>query len=313
MRALVLPLALAVWAETSVREVIYSGAVSAGGQIVPRFDKGWLAYVYHPNRLELFRPDGQRALDTEVQCPGSGFCSTAGIAVGSRGTIAVTLAYIDAKGRGSGIRLLSPEGRELRFIDTFPYVPVSLAFDEEDDLWSLGWQRGEDREYEDRSDYPIVRKFSRDGKATGAYLRKSLWPNPKANPGYAGRGYWHMNAAAGRIGAIVHEDDGDNVAEWIVWNLNGNVLSRTPLSDRLSLGRAFTADGRLYARFARQKGQTPELRVLDTATAKWTAAADNLPERERSAAFLLGADGNDLVYRVGHGMVRLLRVPPRAR
>jgi hypothetical protein len=36
-----------------------------------------------------------------------------------------------------------------------------------------------------------------------------------------------------------------------------------------------------------------------------------LPEAARAeGVFLLGADGDDLVYRVGHGYVRLLSIRP---
>ena len=51
-----------------------------------------------------------------------------------------------------------------------------------------------------------------------------------------------------------------------------------------------------------------QLRVLDTRTGDWTAVADNLPDgRDSWRAFLLGAEGNELVYAIGS---RVLRVAP---
>jgi hypothetical protein len=222
----------------------------------------------------------------------------------------VGLAWTGLKGRGSGIRVLSSDGRELRFIDTHPYLPTSLCFDPRDNLWSLGWQRGAGGESEEQGDYAIVRRFSDEGKQTGAYVPRSLWRNQKASPGTLSRNYWSMQAAADRIGGLVYENHAGHDPEWLVWDLDGRLLSRTALPRDRGLGRAFTADGRLYARFPGEKRDSLELRVLDTVTGTWTSVADNLPERERAPGLLLGADGNDLVYKMGPGMVRLLRVRP---
>ena len=110
-------------------EVTYD-AVILPGQIFPRYDKGYLIFLELTNHLQVLRPDGSRAVDMQLQCPGAPCCSTLTAAVDSRGRIAVMIGYMGAQDRVSGIRILDPQGKEVRFLDTSPYVPMMLAFDE---------------------------------------------------------------------------------------------------------------------------------------------------------------------------------------
>lgn len=290
-----------------VRERIYPRAIRAGGQIVPMYDKGYLLYLHGSNRLEVFRPDGELAFDVQLPCPATGGCSNAGAAVDSRGNVAISLGYSNSAGRAAGLRFLDPQGRQTRFLETTPYLPNRLCFDRNDELWAIG------REFERSDNSYLVRKYSRDGRELGRYLPASLWPGEKAQPGRMGQGYWMIYASSDHIGAVVHENHADNPAEWIEWDLNGNLKSRTLIPRMLSLGRAFTKEGRFYGLFRIGKAGDWELRLLDTATGKWTPVADNLPPNEKSdRAMLLGADGDDLVYEIGYGSVRLLLVRPGA-
>jgi YD repeat-containing protein len=296
----------------SFREVVYGGVATIGEQIVPLYDKGFLIYLHRPNRLQVFHPDTQPAFDFELSCPGTGPCSASGVAVDAHGNTAIGFGYWTERGRAGGIRILNPQGQQTRFIETSLYVPTTLSFDRNGDLWTLGWQRDSLRvDYETKDEYSLVLKFSAEGKLVGQYLPRSLWPGNKSNPGAGGRGYWQMYAASERIGAILHESHADNSPEWVEWDLTGKLISRTILDSRLSAGRAFTANGRLYARFHTIDSQRPELKVLDTAKGTWTAVHDNLPDQiKRQGVFLLGADGDDLVYRVGSGNVRLVWAQP---
>ena len=307
---LLFALSVCVQADSPVREMVYSRVSTTGGQVVPLFDNGYLIYPHQPNRLQVVRPDGHIAYDMELPCPGTGTCSAAAVAVDSDGNVAVSFGYWTRAGRGSGIRILAPQGQEVRFIETSPYLATSMCFDRKGDLWSAGRQSDSSGEMEDQQDYSVVRKFSREGQNIGNYLPRSLWPNRKAQPGRFGRGYWHMYSASERIGAIFHENHADNPAEWIEWDLNGNIVSRTIISTSRS-GRAYTSDGRLYCRFRTNDKRYSELRVLDTASGNWFTVSANLPAAaESDGAFLLGADGAHLVYRVGYGNVRLLWVRP---
>jgi hypothetical protein len=288
-----------------LREVLYPGATLLGGQTVPRYDKGYLIYLDRTNLLEVHRPDGQLAYKVPVHCPGGASCSSLTVAANSRGEIAVTLAYRKAAAYAGGVQIFSAGGKPGRLIDTGRLVPQMLCFDKDDNLWVLGWQRDELRnDTEEAGDYALVRKYDQTGKELGRYLPRSLWPAPKSSPGAGSGGYWRMSAASDRIGAVIHENYAHAPAEWVEWDLSGNLLSRTPLPDISGTGRAYTSDGLLY-----WQSSDRQLRKLDTNTGKWTPVAVRLPEHER-VPFLLGADGKNLVYRLGPGNVRLLYVTP---
>jgi hypothetical protein len=309
----------AVWVITVAvqpltREVVYGGAVTLGDQVVPSYDNGFLMYLHHPNRLQVFRSDTRLAFDLELPCPGTGQCSATATAADGHARIAVGFAYWSENGRASGIRILDLKGNPVSFIDTSRYVPGMLCFDRTGDLWSLGWERDPlIGATENKQDYSLVRKYSADGKLLGEYLPRSLWP-AKASPGAGGRGYWRMADASDRIGVLIHRSSAGQLTEWVEWDLTGKLLSRTPLPDEPSGGRGFTANGRLYALFYPKEPRDAVLRVLDTNTGTWTPVPHNLPDHIRTqGVFLLGADGDELVYRVaGGGNVRLVWARPGA-
>jgi hypothetical protein len=309
-------LACSALGQTTVREVVYGGIGAIGGQIIPLYDKGYLVYLHHPSdRLQVFRPDTQLAYDIQPACPTSGPCSPGSNAVTSNGVVALGYGYTsDAGIRVGGIRILDPQGKSLRFIETDGYIPQSLAFDKDDNLWTLGWQRDAVlRDYESKQEYNLIRKYSQDGKLLGSYMpRHAMWPGKKSGPGSTGRGFWSMMAAKDRIAALVHESHADNEPELLEWDLNGNMLTRTVLPRRLYGGKAYTASGRLYARH-RSTGTGHELKVLDTAIGTWTTVADNLPAELRSNGLLLGANGDELVYQFGPGNLRLMYAKPGLR
>jgi hypothetical protein len=294
-----------------MKEKVYCNAVTMGGQIVPLYDRGYLVYLHQPNRLEVHRPDGQLAYNFELPCPGEGSCSAAAVAVNFKGNVAVSFGYSNSNGRAAGIRIMNPQGKEIRFISTSLYVPTELCFDKDDNLWALGWLRDSlTRDAEEKQDYPLVRKFSAAGAEIGQYLPRSLWPNRKAFPGAGGRGYWRMSAASDRIGAVIHENYADSAPEFVEWNLDGKLIRRTVIPDDTSFGRAYTSDGRFYVR-VREKGSRPELRVFEPSHGTWKPVSENLPERiDLDGTLLLGADGEELVYRVGHGNTRLVWARP---
>ena len=100
--------------------------------------------------------------------------------------------------------------------------------------------------------------------------------------------------------AVVGLRDSNNPAEWIEWDLSGNLLSRTVIPSRVPGGPAYSADGRLYGRFRVKSNRHAELRVLERGLGTWVPVRANLPETaEGEGAFLLGAHGEELVIGLG--------------
>jgi len=111
-----------------------------------------------------------------------------------------------------------------------------------------------------------------------------------------------MYAARDRIGILVHSHHANVTPEWLEWDLNGGNLTRTPVAARLDRGRAFSGKGRLYAQFVTGEGQDAQVKVLDTSTGNWSPVRINLPDHiTRNGLMLLGADGDNLVFRLGGG------------
>lgn len=285
------------------REAVYGGAVMLGGQVAPLFDKGYLIYLHQPNRLQVFGPDTQLAFEYEVPCPdGQHQCSTSAVAVDGKGNLAMGIGYRGAGGLWTaGIRFTDPRGVQLRFVQTSGFVPQSLTFDRNGDLWCTGWLRDPVmNDSESKEDYKGLRKYSPDGKLLGEFLPRSLWPQRSA-PFAGSRGYWTMYAGRDRVGVLVHGHHANTTPEWVEWDLDGGNLRRTPVSARMDGGRAFAGPGRLYAQ-SLKSGSTAELNVLDTVTGTWKPARMNIPDRFiDQGPMLLGADGDNLVYRVGRG------------
>lgn len=300
-------------AQAAPREAFYARATSFGGQVVPLFANGYLLYLNSDNRLQVFRPDTELVYEYNVPCPPqASSCSATAVALSPKGHVALGIGYTAANGHSGGIRFLDEAGKEIQFIPTARYAPQQLAFDKNGNLWTIGWERDQFVNVsENRSDYNLVRKYSPQGKLEGEYVPKSMWTSKLMAGGMGGLGYWTICAADDRIGAIFNESLMGATPEWVEWDLNGNVLRRVllPKSYR-SLPRAFTRNGTLYAQFpAAGEGNEMELKSLEPQSGEWIPVRSNLPGQMKG--FLLGADGDDLVYReVRDGIVRLVWAKP---
>jgi hypothetical protein len=298
------------------RDITYSSIGVYGGQIIPSFEKGYLIFRHRPNRLQVFGPDTQLAFDFELPCPpGSGAeagrCSASRVAVDARGNFAVGFGLMANGIRRGGIQILDSKGKHVRFIDTDAYMPSALVFDRKGDLWTIGWERDPaNRDTELKAEYNIARKYSiAAGKEIGQTLPRTMWA-VRSSPGSTGGGYWKMAAASERIGALIHESFSGQSPEWVEWDLDGKQIRRSALVGREGgTGRAYTSAGKLYAH--ERVGKERRLRVLDLTDGQWKASALNLPEHLKDETmFLLGSDGEDLVFRVGYGNYRLVTLRP---
>jgi YD repeat-containing protein len=295
----------ALAADLTSREVTFPGAYT-GNEPLPAFDKSYLLFIKHPCRVAVHAPDGRLLFDRTLQIPGASTCSSGSAAVDTDGVVAVTAGYLGPNRYAGGIVLLDPAGNQTRFIDTQRYMPSQICFDRNHAIWTIGWQRdAELNDHADKNDYPIVHKYSRDGKQMGAYIPRNQWSR-KGEPGTSGVGLWHIAAANDRIGALIYESHADHRPELIEWDLEGNLIARTPLPrPPMDGGRAYTASARLYARLYDSEAKQHYLALLDKDTGKWSRVEGDV------SGLLLGADGDDLVYKAPYsGSVRLLWFHP---
>lgn len=281
----------------STTPATYAEAFRVGHQIVPLYANGHLIYLERPSKLRVFRPDTTLAYRRDIPCPPPNTaCSFTSVAVTRQGIVALGMA------QPNGIQLLDPTGSPSHFFPTGAHIPQQLTFDANGDLWTLGWER------DAQNPYPILRKYSPDGKSKGEFLSTSLWP-ANQRPHLGGRGYWTMYAAQNRVGAVLNENHGGRTPEWVEWDLDGNLLHRTQIQQPAGYGRAYTGRGHLYAQFPIDPDTTKtELRRLDPATNTWLPIPNVQPA---TPSFLLGADGDHLIFQLGQpGNVQLVRSRP---
>ena len=291
--ALLLP---ALAAEDSVRKTVHSTKDFGQRVALPALDKGHLLFVGQPldENVSLYAPDGRKVFEATVRTPAGSSIGPMDAALDTDGTVAVGAGNF----YGGAIVLLDASGKQIRFTSTGRYMPARICFDQEHTIWAFGSQRDlVKNDSEDREDYFMVRRFSKDGKELGSFLLRSGFPG-WANPFGAHRGLWQVRAADGKIGALAYPGHEGYQPEWVELDLAGNLIGRWNLGPRLYGGRAYTADGRLYARKLDEKKRA-RLFLFDRTSSSWIPVDDDLTV---APGLLLGADGNDLVFAEDYGL-----------
>lgn len=276
------------------RRVSFDSLVVGDFRPVPKFEKGYVLLAEHRCMLSVFEPNGRKLFTRELQAPGGLPCQVNEAAVDAGGAFAAAISFSGPFGFTGAILFLDATGKTVSFIDTERYLPAHIGFDRNRSLWSIGTKRDEvNTGMTAKDEYFLVRKFSRDGKLLGEFIPRSWW-SPRGAPGDGGRGYWHLAVARDRVAAIIHENFSEQTPELIEWDLDGKLLARTPIAG-VNCGRAYTESGKLYGRNYDRDRKIFEMFVLDTDTKQWKPTGEQQYMGE--AGFLLGAQGDELVYR----------------
>lgn len=283
MRFLLLLLMSGASATAQVHDVHYQGNLTPLNT-TPTFDHGDLVVYDWDHRIDVFAPDGALMYRVAAQVPGSDWANIENGAIDEDGTLAAAVRAVSVPGRvrGGGIALFDRAGRQIRFFDTGEYLPTQVAFGPDHSIWTIGWLGGETTASL-RADYPILRKYARDGRQLGAFLPRALFPHPE----YLGReplimpmlGLWELRVANERVEAVLHRP-----CLWVQTDLNGQEKGRWNI---VANGRpsALTQDGRAWHKNGLQ------LQVFTRSTGVWHAVAFDAPD-----GTLLGAEGNSLVF-----------------
>jgi hypothetical protein len=291
-------------------KVVYSGRW--GGDTVPILDKGHVIYLTRPNHVEVFDRDGLRLFQAVVlNSDGSSVGGILSAAVDSDETVAVTASVVLPQGGYGGVIVwFDRSGKQVRITDTGRFVPAHVCFDQNHFLWVFGWQRDEADWGMEAKQYSPVRKFSRNGTEEGRYLLRSTFPGWAA-PFETSMGFWRVQAARDRIGALLYPGDAGLEPQWIEIDLDGKLIGRWVVGQRNG-GMAYTEDGRLYKKNWYPKTDAPQLEVLERSSGKWGSVEYPVeaPGQTFHMGLLLGSDGNQLVFS-NHGGGQLLWVDAR--
>ncbi len=280
-------LSFPAWAASNA-PVQESSAPAIVGAVLPGFYNGYLFSTEPRHVLTLFAPDGHELFSLPFAGHGNGKTGVESAAIDADGTLAV--AWHDPPNAGIDIRDLS--GTLIRSIDTGRYVPAHLAFGQHHSLWALGWQSG-------KSDYSIVRRYSIDGKETGAFLPRSLFA-AGLQPGMSEWQKRRITVTSDRVGVEAISGTVGNQREWVELDLTGKIIGRWKLDvwDE-SPGVALTSDDQAYVHRYNREAKSVQTFRLNRATSAWDLV--NVP-----AAQLYGAEGDKLVFARWSGNVMQL-------
>jgi len=256
------------------------------GMIMPGFYNGYLFSTEPRHVLTLFAPDGHELFSLPFEGHGNGNVGIESVAIDGNRTLAV--GWDDPP--NSGIDICDLSGTRVRSIDTGWYVPAHLAFGGDHSLWALGWQRDATRpDRHDDHDYPIIRKYSIDGKEIGAYLPKSTFA-PGLQPGMTYHNAHRITVTADRVGVEAYSGNVGNQTEWVELDLNGKLIGKWRLDTRHHFpGVAFTGDDQAYVQYYNRELKSTQVFRLNRATSTWDLV--NSP-----SLALYGADGDKLVF-----------------
>jgi hypothetical protein len=267
-------------ADNSGGEVVIQGDMSPLNN-TPTFDRGYLA-VYERAGFAVYGPNGSLAMRTAS--PDGGI--TVNVDIDSDGTVAAAVLSHDS--RAGEIRIFSPDGSQSSRIATEPYLPSQVCFAPDHSIWTLGNE--DPLPAGDRTDYSLLRHYSRTGDLLGEFFPRSSFPED-SDPGQNIVGMWRLRIAGGRIGAALAMGPQKGLL-WLETDLTGAETGRWAVPLAASLA-AMTNDGAVYASGA-------GLFLLDRASGAWK------PVPRSSNDILLGAEGNALVFGI-RGMNRIRR------
>jgi hypothetical protein len=280
------------------QDVYYQGDLTPLN-ILPTFDKGYLAVYERDQTIALYGPDGTLAYRAMPQVPGAKL-GAMNAAPDSDGSLAIAVRYRIEKLQGGGIAIFDPTGIQSAFIDTgVDWSPTQVCFGPDHSIWAVGW-RGTAQPAPSMVDYFVLRNYARDGRLLGAFLPRSSFEQDPVTPILGG---WQLRSAYGRIGglfytpSVLKQGIPRRMGEWIEVDLLGKVVRQVEMPEKTI--RAFSDDGSLYA-----KGYQGNYSVLNPAGNSWQTFSG------ATGGNLLGADGGSLVFLIP-GRNQLVWSPPR--
>ena len=265
-------------ADIPIREV-QTECPEVSGQRVCEFRSGQL-FRFDPI-MRVYGTDGRFAFNVPIRIPNIESTPVNDVAVDSDGTL--VMAVGGSQLNSGGIAVVDANGMQTSFIDTTPFIPAHVALAPDHAVWVLG---GEPK----RRGYMILRKYTRGGQLLGSYLPRATFPHPGLEPGSEGDPTSLM-AAGDRVALIVYSGVTGGSREAIELDGSGNILGRTRVDRPDFHNFALTSDGNLYSW---DETLMPYGGLLLLDPIKGTSTKLESPGHLYG---LIGADGNNLVYR----------------
>jgi hypothetical protein len=240
------------------------------------------------------------ALQMPLTLPDVSNYTISDVVISFDGTIGVSAAGAGREGPFAGIALLKPDGSLIRVIQTTPFISRQISFTADGSVWAMGWERSVDGSGKETPVHDVLRQYAPDGELKGTYLpRASLstgWPHPGT--------HGLLVTSRERVGFV-----SEKAGKWAVLADDGTILGHGAISSPAEFriyAAAITDSGRLFvsgnwrSKATTSPGTHPRIPVFEIdpqdGVLQFVDMAAAFPEGE--SAMLLGAEGEELVFRV---------------
>jgi len=264
------------------RDVYYQGPL-APLNILPSFEKGYLAVYDLDDQVALYAPDGSLAYRASPHIEGASYVTVYNAGADENGTLAVAVEFRMPKAaeRSGGIVIFDQKGAQSVAINTGAFRPTQLSFGPDHSIWTIGYYPAPEPE-----DYSVLRNYSATtGELIGGYLPRSSFA-PDLGPVGPNIGGWQLRVSDRNVVALFYWSSiykpgqpERRMLQWVETDLKGKELLRRDLPrTRFALSK----NGDFY-------GQFDGVSVFDKTNGRWRKVSQAPGE-------LLGADGNNLVF-----------------
>ena len=268
------------------------------GQPIPTLDKGHLSYVSHGTYIEVYDREGFRMFQADIRnAAGLPVVRVLSTAIDSdERVVATVIVTLPQGGYGGVLVWFDRSGKQTHTTQTGSFKPMQVCFDQNDELWVFGSDESERAPNE--KEYSPIRKYSRSGDEQGRFLSRSTFPG-WAPPFDIVNGFHRVQAARGRIGALLYPFHAGLQPQWIEIGLQGKLLGRWMVGKHDG-GLAYTEEGRLFKKTLGSRA--PQLAELERSSGKWLSVEypAEIPGQNFRNGLLLGADRNQLVFSDWH-------------
>jgi hypothetical protein len=224
------------------------------------------------------------------------------VATGSE-TLIVAASLIDADGASADVIAEVANGTIRRAIRTSPFYPLKVCSTGNGIVWAYGKELDDSRTTEPRQDYPMLREYSFEkGQLRSALDRTTVRP-PKGIPVGGARQEVQLRCNAQKV-VLINGASG----ELVQYDLSSSQVGRwgiAPLPGAADFknitGAALTDSGKIYVSTYDAPGQDSLTRILQLIpnTSGMTDWITVTAAPKSDFLFLLGSDGEDLVYARG--------------
>jgi hypothetical protein len=247
--------------------------------------------------IAFYGRDGRLAGKIRISFPEAFRVRIKDIAASTKGQMAaVGTAYENSGKIAAFLVLLSGDGTIMSVVRTSPFEGEHVGFGSDDSIWVLGIQSSPDRRLATLPEHATVQQFGATGKLLNEYLPYSAWGcAPARHPALHSA---TLLTSGDRVGILTRD-----CGQFVEMDLQGRVVARLPVrmptsSDAKPLqlfGAAMGGDGAVYAAF---KGPSNSgLYRLMRGTGAWQAVGGSMVGGPQRLDYLMGLDGDLLVYR----------------